>query len=299
MLSPKQGLLHRYSPGPAATPIHLKDVFPELRQPGAHVFPGFAVDSSGRVVVPALWRGLDRSTVPAVLVLNPDGTRRRAVVLSPPVEIRRVAAGQDGMFYVLGLDAAYFRSSEAGCRLVHKYSPDGKRLASFSSCPRTAGPASSSATIRRLNQEVELGHLWTGNGSVYHALPFSRELRVFTAGGRLVRRMRLEPPERNSLPSRYALAGEGSAGEYVWRIVPLAGGNFVVQWVHSQPQGAGWRNLPYLALHDARGLALSRPRPLPWKRSGLAFSDGDGFCWFLRWVSPERSELIRTKVSLD
>jgi len=246
-----------------------------------------------------MWPGSTNRPVSAVLVLGPDGERGRAVVLTPPVELRHVAAGADGTFYVLGLNAGYFRGLEKECTMVHKYSPAGERLASFSSCPETPRSASLSSVVHRLNKDIDLGHLWTKGDLVYHVLPFSRELRVFRSDGTLVRRVKLQPPAENPLPARYSMFGGDTVSQQVWRIAPVGEGNLLVHWVYSQPEGPGRRNLPYLALHNAAGVAISQPKLLPWKHSALAFSDGQGYCYFIRWISPVRHELIRTKIYLQ
>ncbi len=299
MLAPKQGLLYRFSAAKSAPVTHrLAEVIPEFHYAGVHIFQDFSVDGAGRVLIPLQWRGAGRSPVAAVFILEPDAAKGKTVALSPRVEIRHVAAGADGTFYVLGLNTDYFRGLDKECTLVHKYSPKGDRLASFSACPKTPRSASLSSVVHRLNKDIDLGHLWTSGDLVYHVLPSSRELRIFGSDGTLVRRVALQPPAENPLPARYSMFGGAPGTQEVWRIAPVPNGNFLIHWVYSHHESPGRRNLPYLALHNADGAAISQPRLLPWKRSALAFSDDEGYCYFIRWVSPERHELIRAKVDL-
>ena len=294
-----QAALYRYAPGrsePAR--VRLAERFPQFRETGVNLLPGFAVDGAGRALVPAVWFRPGRRFTAAVFVVEP-GSGGLAVMLPPPVEIRHVALGEEGTFYVLGTDAGYFRGTAAECNLVHWYSAEGERLASFSRCPESPPGAPAGALLQRLNRETESGRLWTRAGLVYHVLPLSRQLRVFRRDGTPVRRAWLQPPVQEPAAGGTPFFATEQFSDQVQRIVPIANGGFLIQWLASQRQGAGRRNFPYLALHNAAGEAISRPRPLPWKRSALAFSDEEGRCYFLRWISPERYELIRTTASLE
>lgn len=297
LLAPKQRAVLKYGPNGAQLRTHqLEAIIPEFGRSRVEIYQDCAVDKAGRILIPAAWRESSQKPVFGVFVLKPDGTYERSIILSPPAESRHIAPGEGGAFYVLGLDTGYFRGFESDCNLVHKYSIEGKRLVSFSGCPEDSG-SDLMGQFRQLKQEVDRGQLWTSTGRIYHVLPHSRHLRVFDSDGSPVSDIRFQPPVDNDMLRDYPVMQSTPEADQVWRIVPLATGDFLVQWLHSERRGATRHNLPYLALHDASGEALSRATPLPWKRSALAFADDQGHCYFVRWMSPENYRLVRTKIN--
>lgn len=251
-----------------------------------------SVDRGGYIYVPAIWRQAPRRNVFGVFVYDPQGSYSRTIVLSPPTEIRHLAVDAMGDLFVLGVDARYFKGEARDCFLVHKYSPDGRRLTSFSPCPAGLDLRPSFGRMgpdfRRLSQDVDRGRVWVQAGQLYHLLPLFRQVRAFSLDGRPLGEAELQPP-----------GGPAVAGDSAWRVVLLSGGRFLVDWLHPEQSGGSVQNARYLCLHDAQGRALSGTTPEPWQPSLPVFADEAGAgCYFMRHVNDGTDELIRAKVSL-
>jgi hypothetical protein len=263
------------------------------------------VDRSGRLLLPAMWRGVGRSHHLGVFVFAPGGTLDRAIELQPVVLARHIAVGESGAIYVLGIDPAYFKSEQERCNLVHRYDPDGVRTDSFSPCPseldlRRPGDVRPGPDWGRLTGESDRGRLWIEDGSVYHVLPVSKRVRVFDGAGRMNREFVLSPPPTAAdLLRSYGQQDLTLSGESVGRIWPATNGRFIVQWLHTERRGNAQHNFPYLTVHDSEGAPVSRAATLPCKQCTPLGVDGDRIMTFLVKVAPDRRELMRARLSVD
>ncbi len=277
------------------------ETIPELRTPGAQLVNDLAVDRSGHAYVAATWRTEAGDRVAAVFVLDSSGAYRRMIRLEPFVTVHSIAVSGAGEVFVAGMDPAFFRRRIRDCLLVHSYSAAGQRLRSFSACPEVLmrGPASAPGWARAKEFDVDRGRVWVKDDSVYHVLPGSRRLRVFSVEGQLEREVTLQPPP--SLPERW-LHG-ATAGDVIWRLLALPDGRFLAQWRHSRGGGGVTNVFTYLSLHDPQGRAMVAATPAPWSRSWPVDAEPDGGVLWIHNVSAdtdkgERSEIIRTRLGL-
>jgi len=299
LLSSDAGSISRLGPdGEVKAILHLASITDLLgigTQPGAN----FAVGPGDSVYVPLLWRpnlGKPRDTHAGLAVFSPNGSYRARIVFDPPVEIRRAAVDPLGNLYVLGMDPSFFQQELNSCYLIHKYSPDGKRLDSFSSCSQAAGLRGERTQLgpgfRRLQAEADRGQVWLTDSRVYHLLPLSRTLRIFEPEGKLVAEVRFESPW-----------AEWNAAQplsiWIWNVAPLADGNYLVEWLRSERDGARALNSRHQTIHDSGGRVLSLPVPMVASTGTLLSGDGQGLCYLLGKDAAGRIVVRQARASLE
>lgn len=258
------------------------------------------VDQSGRFFVPAIWTLRPRGGSAGVVVFGAAGRYERAIRLSPRTNVRHIAMGASGDLFILGIDPDYFRGLTNSCFLLHRYTADGNRLSSFSSCP----PETSLARVvsgpqwERLNLEVDRGAVWLDGAYVYHLLPVSHRIRVFEeATGRLVREMLLPPPGP-AVPAGDELRSVGQL-PLVWRALPLSDGRFFVHWMVRSAASRGETRSAVMAMHDAQGKEISAAQGLPWQKAVPIVSNDDGTVTFLVRQPDNTVRVIRSEVSVE
>jgi len=234
--------------GTQAVPVSLAETVGAL---GAECqfMPWLSVDSQGHAWLPAACkRGQELSF--ALIRASADGLVT-PVTLNPPVEARSVAVGTDGMLFVLGIEAAFFRGRAPECHLIHQYTPSGERIRSFSPCPAGEaggfGPTSRrSVNYESLKLEADYGKVWRQHDHVLHLLPQTGELRTFSRDGVLVRTVRFERPE-----------GSADAPYVIHALFPLRDGRFLAFWRSSLREENTVRASGGAALHGRDGRMLS------------------------------------------
>jgi hypothetical protein len=266
---------------------------PELQQGVGQVMPDIAVDSFGVMYIPIVWRYTKENQGVGVVALHKEGSLDRLIVLKQRVEIRHVAVDANGSLYVLGVDPAYFNRRIDDCYILHKYTAQGERIASFSTCPRTArlrqpGSIVPGPGIDELMHETQRGSIWLKGDSVFQLLPYAHELRQFSLNGTLQNRLVLDLPP------------QGQSGDIPVQIFPRTDGTFVVIWLHKEIAelntiGSG----KYMALHDAAsGRALTIGTPVL-ATSGIPFFSDKGGRLFALARGDNRYEVKRADVSVQ
>lgn len=294
------GSIYRLGPdGDVEAVFELSQITDSLGM-GAQPRPTFAVGPGESVHVPLMWRPSPdnaRDTRAGLAVFSPAGPYEQWVALKPSVEVRHIAVDALGNFYVLGMDPAYFRQETDSCNLIHKYSPDGRHLASFSPCPQPEPVRGERMQIgpgfRRLQAEADRGQVWLAGPNVYHLLPLSRALRIFEADGEVVRVVTLEPPWLE-------LGPPGLAVEiWIWSLGILPDGSHVVEWLRSEQDGSRVMNSRHRTVHDSQGRLVSSPQPVRASTGTLLFSDNRGDCYFLTREETGRILLQRSRLSVQ
>jgi hypothetical protein len=257
--------VYRISPtGELAAAFPLAQV-PETAALNAHVFQSLAVGPDGEVFVPITWSPRQRELYFGLAVFSAAGAYAHTITLEPNTEIRHAAVDVYGNIYALGIDAPYFRRRAASCFLLHKYSPDGKRVASFSECPTTE--------LSWLQEDVDRGVVWVRDSRLYHVLSLSLKLRVFDLEGELLREVTFQPPE-----------GPQASGARVqiWRLAELPDGRFLIEWLRSEMAGSRtMSNVRLQSVHDRSGVLVSLPEEMSADPGTLLFADESGYCYFL------------------
>ncbi len=267
--------------------LKLTDV-PEMASSQYDLMAGIQADANGDIFLPAIWRQQTRAWSFGVFVVNRTSGHRGTIVLSPPAEIRHIALEPGRHLFVLGMDAAYFRHQTDTCMLVHKCDLEGRRLATFSECPfglalRRSGDVRPRADFNKLKREVDRGDLWYRQNQVFHILPGFRRLRSFDAAtGTPVAEVEFLPP-----------APLAEAG--IRKIVPVAGGGYLVLWVASEVSPGLERNSQLLSMHDASGRSLSVKPPSRTEGAPL-FADDSGYIYLLQSLRPNRFELAKAAI---
>lgn len=197
---------------------------------------------------------------------------------------RHVVVRDDGTFVVLGVDGGFFFGRENRCDLLHVYSADGVRLNSLSPCP-DHGVAGSSPSRRDgvdfelLKEDVDHGQLWLDGDRVYHLLPATREIRIFSSSNHLLRRTRLEAPDR------------AASGWTVRRLFALQHGYLLFWMMRKSVSGGAQISDVVAGFHDLDGnlrsrlVAAHRFGPL---RPVAVTDNGELLCWEQDPVSTRR-----------
>ncbi|MGC8794864.1 MAG: hypothetical protein ACP5U2_15905, partial [Bryobacteraceae bacterium] len=210
----------------------------------------------------ANWRPWNRAAGAStgVFVFDGSGLHVRTVTLEFAGLATRFAPGPDGNLWVIGVESHWLQDQTRECYLLHKFSPEGKRLASLSNCPETEQPGPGGrplSSFSPLREETARGHLFVHEGLIHHVLPVSRRLRIFRTDGALVRDVALIPPPSSELLAPCGLKAD-QASQRIWRIVPLPEGRFLVEWLHAEKAGtAGERRTTFLAVHGADGSPIT------------------------------------------
>lgn len=220
------GVLYLYSSDPLtivrrAPSGPLSPIFPSglpVAALGQSLLDDFAVDSLGQFYMPAVWKDASRGFHSGVLVLDADGRYQRTVDFTAPINLPHIAVDKSGNIFALGIDARYYRGLTTDTSVLHRYTPFGVQSKAFSpQAVSMGGPGDAGA---RAKHDIDRGILFIYGGQLYSVLTESRVLRVFDLEGEPVRQVTFSPP--------------GSGGDYIWHLVPLAGGTYLIHWVHSE-----------------------------------------------------------------
>jgi len=300
--------IHRFTPdGRRAFSWRLDPVL-ATASAGVQVKNDFATDAGDRLYVVASWGEPGGRAAPGtgVLVFDPAGRHEKTIPLENVASAERIAMDPQGMLYVLSLDTAWLRDRTRECYLVHKFTPGGKKVASFSPCPdrRVPGAApfgASGSAISQLYEETARGQLWIRDGLVRHVLPAARLLRIFDGSGNMIREVVLTPPDSRGVLSPLHLAPDPAALR-VWRVAELADGTFLIEWLYAQRAGSGGeRRATFLALHAEDGRPLSRASLPPARPGGLipGYHPREVLFLHLNVAQGRRVELLRATILLE
>ena len=295
--------LYWLTDGTAARAMNI-DGMPEarlaIRPPD--LLPDVCPGPLGHVFVPAVWHqpgnGGGRRFFSGAFAFFPGSGYSHTVVFDPSVEVRWLAVGSTGDIYAAGLDAAYFRGISRECKMVHKFTEEGRRSAAFSDCPPkiTEGFRSDlRAQYSRLKQDADHAHIWFRDDRVVHVLPASRLLRTFRTSGELISEIALNPPwdEEVVIQKPFPLPVPVSERR-IFQIFPLPHGRHLVYWLAI----AGPYRRGYLAVHGADGQALTGATVMP--KWGPVAVDRQGEVFFVRPSSagvPD-VELVKARIAV-
>jgi len=273
-LSVETNTVHTIAPNGSTTRLALSST-PEGAS--ASLMEDMAIDGTGRLFIPSIWRRAPGKGSAGILVFDSRGYYERTVEFVPRTNVRHIAMDEGGNIFVLGIDPAYYRGTAAACFLVHKYSPLGERIKAFSNCPAdlAKGRLTSGPAWDELNLDVDRGRLWLNGGRLYQLLSASHQIRVFDpASGVQVGQVELQAPVRDS--------GAGSGRQIVWRVVQAAGGEYLAQWSLPQGPSGGGANARSFAmvLHDSAGAGLSNPVSPAGEAMVPLFTNDDGTITF-------------------
>jgi hypothetical protein len=269
----------RKAPSQPITPIFPSSL--PTAMPGQSFLDDFEVDSRGQLYIPVIWNDPLRTFHSAVFVLDSSGRYQRTVEFAPAAEARHIAIDPDGNWFVLGVDARYYRGLTRDTSVLHKYTSLGAVSKAFS--PQTIPMGGADEPNMQAKADINRGLLFIHGGLLYSVLTESRMMRVFDLAGNLVKQVTFSPP--------------GST-DRIWHFVPLPNDTYLIHWVHSEVAGSTVTNTPYLSVHDGSGQALTAPVEAPWSRSFPLSSDGSGNCYFLHQLDGDTVELISTAVRL-
>lgn len=248
----------------------------------SEIVPNLFAQGNGEVFFPVVWRDLEFRA--AIARVSPEGFVG-AVRLRPAVMARHVVVRDDGTFVVLGIDGGFFLGREDGCNLLHVYTADGVRLNSLSPCP-DHGVAGSSPSRRDgvdfelLTKDVDHGQLWLDGDRLYHLLPATREIRIFSPSNHLLGGIRLQAPDR------------AASGWTVRRLFPLRHG-YLLFWMMRKAVSGGIQIGDVVAgFHDLDGNLRSRlvaARQFGPLHPVAVTDNGELLCWEQDPVSGKRS----------
>ena len=300
-LARQSGAVYRYSGSGEFLNVFRVSSITEISAGQFYLQPDLAVDRTGNVYCLGLFRPDGGQLQTVALIFNPQGVYQKMVITTPRVEARRIAVDADGSIYLVGVDPAYFRSTATPCLLLHKYTPDGRRIAAFSECPaglrlRGAG-ASPGPDLPVLLTECERGRVWIQTNSIFHALPRSHLVRQFDSAGKLVREAVLDRPKL--APSGPPVNPPGAGEDLAWRVMSTRSGRFLVEWQHADVAEGRRRNQRLLSIHDVGGGLVTQGVPPADGRAWL-FSDDAGYCYAVRKKGASRNaELLQIDVGLN
>jgi hypothetical protein len=244
---------------------------PELTQDAGQAMQDIAVDSFGNVYVPMVWRYTKQDQGVGILVFGREGRLTRLVKLEPRTEARKLTIGGDGSLYVLGVDPGFFNRKIDECYLLHKYTPQGQRVVSFSSCPnvntlRQTGTIRPGSGFARLIEETQRGSIWLKGETVYQLLPHSQEIRKFSTSGAFQSSVVFDLPHA------------GHPGDIALQAFERNDGTFLVVWLRQEQTGTNTVSSgKYLAVHDGvSGRVLSQIKPVRRGDAAPFASDGNG-----------------------
>ncbi|MCC7176742.1 MAG: hypothetical protein IT159_16220 [Bryobacterales bacterium] len=223
------------------------DAFPEAQAASFNILSDIDVGGDGSIYVPIVWSEAGRIFHSGVAVWNPQGRYERTIRLDPPVEVRHIALGDNGDLFVLGMDPDHYKGLRPENFLVHKYTPSGRRLASFSQTSLRAPIAAKGGVHRDLTTEADRGKLWMQDGTLWQMQPVTRGLRAFSLDGRLLREVRFAPPTET-----------GSGTAWIWNVFKVSGDQFLVDWVLEENSPGALRRSRGVVAHDAIGRPISR-----------------------------------------
>jgi hypothetical protein len=238
-----RGIVHRI--GDAEASLVSVPLEPAPESANAEVsFMDMAIDSRGQMFLAAIWTQKPKGGGAGVLVYDAAGHYQRTIVLKPQVSIRHLAMDAAGNLFVLGIDPAYFKGFTNLCALVHKYTPDGQRVLTFSGCPIPTGErAVTGPPWEQLSFEVDRGSIWIQDGRLYQVLPAGRAVRVFdSVTGIALSETSLHPPPSDGLTV-------ATGPSVAWRVVPLGERGYLVVW--SVPTTMG--RTSFVSAHDRNG----------------------------------------------
>jgi hypothetical protein len=230
-------------------------------------------------------------------VFDSAGHYQRTVPLLYRTNVRHIALAANGDILVLGVDPNYFLQRTNSCSLLHRYTQTGDHMTSFSPCPANVRSGQTSgAAWSRLNFEVDRGSIWIKGDSLYQMMPASGTVRVFDlARGRWTAEKVLEPPSDGG-PA--ALAGYQADGPLLWRLLPLANGQYLAQWISgSSLSSGGGGGRTSLAVHDSSGNALARGEWASWTSAVPIYSDDDGSVTFAVGEAAGEIHLVHGQIS--
>ena len=237
--SVERHVVHRVSDDDSSLTRITLEPPPESAKATVQMMQDIAIDSSGRMFVPAIWHFSPRGGGAGVLVYGPDGRYERTISLTPRTNVRHLALDASGYLFVLGVDPEYFRGQVTTCFLVHKYTLDGRRVSAFSACPLASGERSTSGQRwDDLNFEIDRGSLWVQAGRVYHVLPAAHVIRVFDGlTGTAIDETRLEEPRLSDA------LDNTRTGAVAWRVLPVGAEDYLVLWSLKTSTGGRTRTL--------------------------------------------------------
>lgn len=228
----------------------------ELKDGVGQPMQDIAFDSSGSIYLPIIWRYTKQNEGVGVVVLDNNGNFNRLIRLHQRSEIRHVTVGNDGSLYVLGIDPAYFNRLTNSCYLLHKYTTQGDRIASFSPCPdvtnlRQPGSIVPGKGFDQLMQETQRGSVWLKGESAFHLLPYAHELREFSSDGKAKGKIVLDVPP------------PGQPSDIAAQVFPRTDGTLLTIWLHMEMTGLNaFNSAKYMSLHGGDGRALSVGTPV-------------------------------------
>jgi len=281
-MSVVRGVVHRF--GDNGEPIVSFQLEPPPESASAKVdfMEDMAIDSAGRIFVPAIFSRKPRGGSAVVIVYDAGGHYQRTIVLAPRANIRHLALDASGNIFVLGIDPGYFLGATNSCLLVHKYTPDGERVTAFSGCPIAPGerPIAGGPQFEQLNFEVDRGSIWVKNGRLYQVLPASRVVRVFdTVTGVGLSETSLQLPG----PGEVSPSDVDSA--VAWRVLPMGQHGYLVLWSGQWKAQSSMAPKRFLSAHDEKGTALTPASYAPFSRGIPVAADVEGQIFIL---GPER-----------
>ena len=148
--------IHRFTPDGRRAFSWRLDPAPATASAEVQVKDDFTTDAQGRLYVAASWGepGGRAASGTGILVFDPAGRHEKIIPLENVASAERIAMDPQGMLYVLSLDTAWLRDRTRECYLVHKFTPGGKKVASFSPCPdqRVTSAAPSGASGSAISQ---------------------------------------------------------------------------------------------------------------------------------------------------
>lgn len=252
---------------------------------GVILLDDLAIDATGNLLFPALWRGEPRDLHASMFLLSPKGEFSRRIDLTPKVEIRRVAVTIGGDIVIVGLDTT--SASANRTHILHRYGIGGVRLNSF--LPFSESPEKTSWD-RNARGDIDRAIVWSNGAGITVVRPFAKRLEVVNPERAELRAIVLQVPE---------VEGLLTASSSIWHIVQLPDNRYLIHWVLSTGSGsAAITNRSFLALHDNMGRPISAATRQPWPSSFPLYAGKDGSCYFLRHTESEGSQLVRTSVSL-
>jgi len=289
-LSVTRGVVHRAGDGQESLVRIPLESPPESATARVNFMEDMAIDSAGRIFVPAIFTRTPKGGDAAVVVYDAGGHYQRTILLAPRANIRHLALDTSGNIFVLGIDPGYYRGGTNSCLLVHKYTPDGERVTAFSSCPITPGERDlSGPEWDRLSFEVDRGSIWIRNGRLYHVLPTSRVVREFdSVTGVGLSETSLQLPR----------TGEVSLGDIdsavAWRVLPMGHG-YLVLW----SAGTSTLRTSFLSAHDAKGVAATPASRTPLSQGIPVATDARGQLFLLSRESDGTVGLLRSAVRIE
>ncbi len=265
-----QRRIYRMAPESATAEVFQFDAARLTGTGQTQVLLSVGIGTHGEILVPIAWRSPGRNSHFGIVAIS--GASQHLIELQPPVEIRDLAMESSGAYYVTGVDPAFFRRENAGCFLLHKYSPQGKRVASFSPCPHHG--AGEDTPLRRngidfelLREDLDSGKIWLEGPMLVQTLARQHEVRRFALDGAPAGCVRIEPPHDASGARLHGYFETREGRLALWRVLSASG-----------PGQRSGRMV--VSRHDDAGAMIGSARPVSDLMAGPVFVDADGRCVF-------------------